>query len=282
MAGRQARQRLFTFANHPSVARRQAVQAQPRGDRVEPRRELRVAPKPGDGAVDPDEYLLGEVLGLRLAAQHPERHAEDAMLVGDHQVLEGPRIALPEPVHQVGVIADPPFHPVRPYRPRWVPLRRNSTSAVRGGRVARSRGWAHTAGGRSAAGTGRGRLDERLRMLDDERAREFAGAWVQAWNAHDLDRIMTHYEDDVVLVSPVAARILDDPGGTVSGKAALRSYFQRGLDVYPNLKFELLDVMWGLNSVVLYYVNQRGSRTGEYMEFGPTGKVSRVVANYNG
>ena len=81
-------------------------------------------------------------------------------------------------------------------------------------------------------------------MLDDERAREFAGVWVQAWNAHDLDRIMTHYEDDVVLVSPVAARILDDPCGTVSGKAALRSYFQRGLDVYPNLKFELLDVMW--------------------------------------
>ena len=64
-------------------------------------------------------------------------------------------------------------------------------------------------------------------MLADERAREFAGAWVQP-------------------------------------------------------KFELLDVMWGLNSVVLYYVNQKGSRTGECMEFGPTGKVSRVVANYNG
>ena len=119
-------------------------------------------------------------------------------------------------------------------------------------------------------------------MLDEQRAREFAGAWVQAWNAHDLDRIMTHYEDDVVLVSPVAARILDDPTGTVTGKAALRSYFRRGLDVYPNLTFELLDVMWGLTSVVLYYVNQKGSRTGEYMEFGPTGKVSRVVANYNG
>src|SRR6266849_454471 len=101
-------------------------------------------------------------------------------------------------------------------------------------------------------------------MPDEERAREFAGAWVQAWNAHDLDRI------------------LDDPSGTVSGKAALRSYFQRGLDVYPNLQFALLDVMWGLNSVVLYYVNQKGSRTGEYMDFGPTGKVSRVVANYNG
>ena len=40
--------------------------------------------------------------------------------------------------------------------------------------------------------------------------------------------------------------------------------------------------MWGLTSVVRYFVNQMASRTGEYMEFGPTGKVSRVVANYNG
>jgi predicted ester cyclase len=77
-------------------------------------------------------------------------------------------------------------------------------------------------------------------------------------------------------------QILDDPSGTVSGKAALRSYFQRGLEAHPNLRFELLDVMWGLRSVVLYYVNQKGSKTGEYMELGPTGRVSRVVANYNG
>jgi predicted ester cyclase len=66
------------------------------------------------------------------------------------------------------------------------------------------------------------------------------------------------------------------------GKAALRSYFQRGLEAHPNLRFELLDVMCGLRSVVLYYVNQKGSKTGEYMELGPTGRVSRVVANYNG
>ena len=119
-------------------------------------------------------------------------------------------------------------------------------------------------------------------MLREEQARELAGHWVKAWNAHDLDSIMSHYEDDVVLVSPVAAKMLDDPSGTVTGKDALRSYFKRALEVYPNLSFELVDVMWGLESVVLYYVNQKGSRTGEYMELGPTGKVSRVVANYSG
>lgn len=92
---------------------------------------------------------------------------------------------------------------------------------------------------------------------------------------------MSHYDADVVLTSPVAAKILDDASGTVVGNAALRSYFQRGLQLYPNLRFELLDVMCGLSSVVICYRNQKGTRTAEFMEFGEGGKVIRVVANYS-
>ena len=66
------------------------------------------------------------------------------------------------------------------------------------------------------------------------------------------------------------------------GKTALRAYFKMGLDAYPNLRFDLEDVMWGLRSVVLYYANQRGTMTGEFMEIDHAGKISRVVANYSG
>ena len=118
-------------------------------------------------------------------------------------------------------------------------------------------------------------------MLEESQARELAEHWVRAWNSHDLDRIMAHYADDVVLISPVAVRILGDPSGRVAGKPALRAYFERGLAAYPKLQFELVDLMWGLQSVVLYYVNQTGSKTGEYMEIDSTGKVSKVVANYS-
>ncbi len=119
-------------------------------------------------------------------------------------------------------------------------------------------------------------------MLTEEKAKELASHWVQSWNSHDLDKIMSHYEDDVVLISPVAAKILNDPTGTVLGKEALRSYFKKGLEVYPDLSFQLIDVLWGLNSVVLYYVNQKGTKTGEFMEVSSRGKVSKVIANYNG
>ena len=118
-------------------------------------------------------------------------------------------------------------------------------------------------------------------MLTGEWVREFAADWVSAWNAHDLEAILAHYAEGVVLTSPVAARLLGDPAGNVRGKAAVRDYFSKGLEAFPNLKFELVDVMWGLSSVVLYYVNQRGTKTGEFMEIDGDGKVVRVVANYN-
>lgn len=92
---------------------------------------------------------------------------------------------------------------------------------------------------------------------------------------------MTHYEDGIEVTSPVAAQLLGMQDGKIVGKANLRAYFQRGLEAYPELRFRLEDVLWGVNSVLLYYTNQKGTRTGEFMELSASGKVARVVANYN-
>ena len=108
-----------------------------------------------------------------------------------------------------------------------------------------------------------------------------ANDWVAAWNAHDLDLIMTHYEDAIELTSPVAAQLLGASGGRVVGKEDLRAYFERGLQAYPDLHFRLQDVLWGVNSVVLYYTNQVGTHTGEFMEVSAAGKVARVIAHYS-
>jgi hypothetical protein len=117
-------------------------------------------------------------------------------------------------------------------------------------------------------------------MTRDE-AWKLAEHWVGAWNAHDLELILTHYEDGVELTSPVAAQLLGTADGKVVGKANLRAYFQRGLAAYPELHFKLENVFWGINSVVLCYLNQKGTRTAEFMELSTTGRVARVVANYS-
>jgi hypothetical protein len=73
----------------------------------------------------------------------------------------------------------------------------------------------------------------------------------------------------VELTSPVAARLAGTANGKVIGKANLRAYFARGLEAYAELQFRLEDVLWGLNSVVLYYANQKGTQDGGvYGAFG--------------
>jgi ketosteroid isomerase-like protein len=116
--------------------------------------------------------------------------------------------------------------------------------------------------------------------LQSEFAREFAQEWVAAWNSHDLSRILEHYDDGVVLVSPVAARLLGGDGH-VEGKAALGDYFRRGLAAYPDLRFDLTDVLWGVETIVVCYANNvRGGKTAEVMQMSAAGKVLRVWANY--
>ena len=118
-------------------------------------------------------------------------------------------------------------------------------------------------------------------MITEKQAKDFAHEWVAAWNTHDLAKIMSHYDDQVALTSPVAQKIMNLPSGTIEGKDALKVYFTKGLEVHHDLRFELIDVMWGINSLIVFYKNQKSARVGEFMEFGPSGKVIRVVVNYN-
>jgi predicted ester cyclase len=117
--------------------------------------------------------------------------------------------------------------------------------------------------------------------LTAEEAKQFADHWIAAWNAHDLDAIISHYDDAVELISPTAARLLNLPDGRVRGKANLRAYFEKGLQAFPELRFDLKDVLFGMNSILLYYVNQKGTHTGEFMELSPSGAVLRVIATYS-
>lgn len=112
-------------------------------------------------------------------------------------------------------------------------------------------------------------------------ARQFAQDWIDAWNSHDLDRILEHYDDEAVLSSPVALQRLGGDGA-LRGKPALRDYFSRGLEAYPDLRFDLIEALWGTETiVVLYRNNHRGTKTAEVMLLNPAGKVVRVWANYD-
>lgn len=108
----------------------------------------------------------------------------------------------------------------------------------------------------------------------------FACDWIDAWNARDLERILSHYSRDVVFTSPVAAHIVPDSGGVIRGIDALRSYWALGLEQIPDLHFELVNVFETSHRVTILYCNHRDVLVAETLLFDPEGLVMLGFAAY--
>lgn len=110
-------------------------------------------------------------------------------------------------------------------------------------------------------------------------AERFASDWIAAWNSQDLDRILAHYEDDLEMSSPLIAAVVGEPSGKLRGKAAVGAYWAKALQKIPDLHFELVTVLAGVDSVTLYYKGHRGL-SAEVLHFGSKGKVHAAFAHY--
>jgi ketosteroid isomerase-like protein len=116
--------------------------------------------------------------------------------------------------------------------------------------------------------------------VNKAQAQATAHKWIEAFNNHDLETILSHYAESVELTSLLVTKVLGDPAGTVRGKQALRAYFARALAAAPDLKFELLDVFAGVNSVAVYLrSNVRGLQL-EVMELDTDGRIARVLVHH--
>ncbi len=118
-------------------------------------------------------------------------------------------------------------------------------------------------------------------MISMEQARAFAREWVDAWNSHDLDRIMSHYADELHMTSPFIVKLMHEPTGTIKGKENVRAYWAKALERIPDLHFDLIEVLSSVDSITIYYHAVLGKRAAEVLFFDENGKVKRAVAHYN-
>jgi len=112
-----------------------------------------------------------------------------------------------------------------------------------------------------------------------EFALRFAEEWIAAWNAHDLERVLSHYTDELEMSSPVIVDLVGEPSGTLKGKPAVRAYWAKALARLPDLHFDLIDAYAGAGSVVVHYKGPRGM-SAEVFWFDDGGKVFRAAAHY--
>jgi ketosteroid isomerase-like protein len=118
-------------------------------------------------------------------------------------------------------------------------------------------------------------------MLTTAFVTRFVDEWIAAWNAHDLDRILSHYADDFEMTSPFIVQLMGESTGTLRGKAAVRAYWAKALEKFPDLQFELLDVCFSVETVAIYYRSVLNRRAVEWFWFDPGGKVRKAIGHYN-
>lgn len=116
-------------------------------------------------------------------------------------------------------------------------------------------------------------------MIDRSWAETFAKEWVDAWNSHDLERILSHYRDDFQMTSPLIVTRMGIQSGTLKGKEAVRKYWSQGLAMTPDLRFDLSNTIVGVNSIAVIYRSVTAKRVViELLEFDETLKVVRAEA----
>jgi len=111
----------------------------------------------------------------------------------------------------------------------------------------------------------------------------FARHWIDSWNAHDVEAVLTHFDAGVRFTSPKALALTGR--ALVEGKDALRGYWQGALARMSSLHFELDHVLWDgdrrtLTIVYAAELNGQRMRACEFLRFGDGDRAVEGEAMY--
>jgi len=119
-------------------------------------------------------------------------------------------------------------------------------------------------------------------LLTQAFADAFASDWVDGWNSHDIERILSHYSADFEMRSPLIAQRGFNAKGRLQGKDAVRAYWAPAVAPGSALQFELLQAFVSADSIAIHYrSNGSGGRLCvEVLQFNTDGKVIAGAAHY--
>jgi ketosteroid isomerase-like protein len=115
----------------------------------------------------------------------------------------------------------------------------------------------------------------------NEQNKNIALKWFEAFNAHDLEKLLSLYDDNAEHYSPKLKVRRPETNGLVKGKAALRDWWKDSFDRLPRLRYEIKKLTADEEQVFMEYIRhvegEEDLRVGEVLEI-KNGKIvfSRV------
>lgn len=83
-----------------------------------------------------------------------------------------------------------------------------------------------------------------------------AQQWFTAFNAHDLEKLLSLYDDNAQHFSPKLKIRRPETNGFVTGKAALRDWWQDAFDRLPSLHYKVTSLTANDQRVFMEYVRK--------------------------
>jgi len=121
--------------------------------------------------------------------------------------------------------------------------------------------------------------------INDLFTKEHIRKWINAWNDHDLKKILSLYSEDILFSSPKVKSVIPDrQSATITSKRELEEYFSHGLKKFPNLHFTPLDYFLKDGKVTLEYLGTPDNKIQwsvmEKFEFNTVGLIVKSNVYY--
>ncbi len=104
--------------------------------------------------------------------------------------------------------------------------------------------------------------------------KDIARQWFEAFNNHDLEKLLSLYDDNAQHYSPKLKMRIPETKGLMNGKHALRNWWQEAFNSLPSLQYEVQKLTADESQVFMEYVR--------HVDGEPDMKVGEVLEIENG
>lgn len=100
--------------------------------------------------------------------------------------------------------------------------------------------------------------------------KQIANKWFEAFNEHDLEKLLSLYNDEAQHFSPKLKIRMPETQGLIKGKQALRDWWQDAFDRLPSLQYEVVKLTADEEQVFMEYIRhvtgEEDLRVGEVLQ----------------
>ncbi len=86
--------------------------------------------------------------------------------------------------------------------------------------------------------------------------KHIANQWFEAFNQHDLKKLLSLYDDNAEHYSPKLKLHQPETNGWIKGKAALRNWWADAFNRLPNLHYEVIKLTADDEQIFMEYIRQ--------------------------